>query len=188
VDTYGKFTLNNGKHTYSASPRLAGGRAVIVKSYNSIKVLDKDMKEVVIHDRLYGEERQESMDWLPYLSQLSKKPGALKYTGIYKMFPCSIRSWLDKVSPGEKSSALKMLARMTKESGFDVSVKSLEMHCHTNASDFESISSVYRSIIRRMPELKPVSLSSDVPELRKVDSDFRKYDRLFNSEVVHVRN
>jgi len=188
VDAYGKFTLNDGKHTYSASPRLAGGRAVVVKSHNSIKVLDKNMKEVVVHDRLYGEERQESMDWLPYLSQLSKKPGALKYTGIYKMLPCSIRSWLDKVSPGEKSSALKMLASMTKESGFDVAVKSLENALSYNAPDFESISSVYRSIISRMPELKPVSLSSDVPELRKVDSDFSKYDRLFNSEVGHVSN
>nr|WP_244403783.1 hypothetical protein [Flexistipes sinusarabici] len=69
-----------------------------------------------------------------------------------------------------------------------MAVKSLENALSCNASDFESISSVYRSIISRMPELKPVSLSPDVPELRKVDSDFSKYDRLFNSEVGHVSN
>lgn len=188
VDAYGKFTLNDGKHTYSASPRLVGSRTVVVKSYNTIKVLDKDMKEVVVHERLYGEESQESMDWLPYLSQLSKKPGALKYTGIYRMFPKSIRNWLDVVSETEKSSALKMLASMTEESGFDVAVKSLENALSYNANDFESISSVYRSITSKIPKLKPVSLSSDVPELRKVDSDFSKYDRLFGSEAYHVRN
>jgi hypothetical protein len=128
------------------------------------------------------------MDWLPYLNQLSKKPGALKYTGIYRMFPKSIRNWLDVVSETEKSSALKMLASMTEESGFDVAVKSLENALSYNANDFESISSVYRSITSKIPKLKPVSLSSDVPELRKVDSDFSKYDRLFGSEAYHVRN
>jgi len=143
VDSYGKFSLNNGRHTYSALPQLAGKRVTIGKSHNRIRVLDKELKEVVVHSRLYGKEKQESVDWLVYFRELSRKPRALKYTGIYKMFPESVRNWLDNVSLKKRSSALKVLATITEKSGFEIAMKTLEDALSRNTTDLDSIKSIY---------------------------------------------
>jgi len=66
VDSYGKFTLANGKHSYSSMPRFSGEQVTICKTANEVQILDKDMAVVVTHQRLYGKEQQESMDWIPY--------------------------------------------------------------------------------------------------------------------------
>jgi hypothetical protein len=41
--------------------------------------------------RLYVEEIAESMDWLPYLTKLSRRPAALSNTGIYPLLPDPVR-------------------------------------------------------------------------------------------------
>jgi transposase len=176
VNSYGKFSLNKGRHIYSASPVLSGKRVTIAKTYNTIQVLDKEMKEVVVHSRLYGKEKQESVDWLVYFNQLSRKPRALKYTGIYKMLPDSIRIWLDRVSVKKQSSALKILASITKESGFKVAVKTLENALSYNVTDLDSIKSVYNVLTMNLPDFAKVEIASDIPEVCKVDSDVKKYD------------
>jgi hypothetical protein len=45
--------------------------------------LDERHREIVKHQRFYGNYKQQSMKWMPYLTQLSRCPGALKYTGEY---------------------------------------------------------------------------------------------------------
>lgn len=179
TDGFGKFTIDNGKHTYSTSPRLAAGTVTIAKTYKEIGVLDNKMNEVVVHERLYGEERQESMNWLPYLNQLSRKPAALKYTGIYNMFPEPVKKWFDNTSQYNKSKALKLFAKMSEESGFEVAVKSLESVLSYGVSDFESLFSIYRNIINKVIELTPIKTLPGIPNLSKVESDVTKYDRMF---------
>jgi len=56
--------------------------------------LDESHREIVKHERFYGEHKQQSMQWLPYLTQLSRCPGALKYIGIYQMLPDPIQEYL----------------------------------------------------------------------------------------------
>jgi len=96
VDSYGKFTLEKGRHSYSSMPRFAGEQITICKTAREVQILDKDMRIVVTHQRLYGKDQQESMDWIPYLQQLSRKPAALKYTGIYQLLPNQVTDWLDR--------------------------------------------------------------------------------------------
>jgi len=50
-------------------------------SAHDVIVLDENYREIIRHPRLYGDTKLESMDWLPYLTQLSRRPAALKYTG-----------------------------------------------------------------------------------------------------------
>ena len=134
------------------------------------------MREVVVHRRLYGTEKQESVDWLIYLNQLSRKPRALKYSGIYQMLPDSIKVWLDKVSLKEQSSALKILASITSESGFDIAVKTLESSLSYNATDLDSVMSVYKTLTMNLDELEAVKVPSDIPAICKVEADIKKYD------------
>jgi hypothetical protein len=52
-----------------------------------VAVLDENLGEIVVHRRLFSQQRQEQMDWLPYLSQLSRRLTTLKYTPIYDILP-----------------------------------------------------------------------------------------------------
>ena len=69
TDKYGKFTLDAGKHCYSASPAFCESIVNLKITSASVTVLDQDMHEVVRHKRLYGSEH-ESMDWVPYLTKI----------------------------------------------------------------------------------------------------------------------
>ncbi len=189
VDPYGKFTLDKGKHSYSSMPKFAGERITICKKSSEILVLDKEMEVVVTHKRLYGDERQESMDWIPYLKQLSRKPAALKYTGIYQLLPDQVKVWLDKKDNSGRGKALKLLHDLTIKSTFSKAVDALQTALNHNSSDPESIIAVHTKSISHIPELLPVVLPSSVPTVSTPEPDIRQYDHVFLSNGgAHVSN
>lgn len=189
VDSYGKFTLEKGKHSYSSMPRFAGERITICKTSSKVLVLDKEMNIVVTHQRLYGNEQQESMDWIPYLQQLSRKPAALKYTGIYQLLPKQVTDWLDKKDNSGRGSALKLLHDLTNQSSFPVAVEALQTALDYNSSDPESIIAVHANLISTIPELAPVALPPSVPSLFALKPDIMQYDKAFlNTGGAHVSN
>ena len=53
------------------------------------------------------------MDWLPYLKQLSLRPRALKYTGIYELMPETMQTYLATCSSSEVGQILKILSELT---------------------------------------------------------------------------
>ncbi len=165
TDGYGKFVLD--KKSYSSSPKLALSTVSVLKTHNEIIVLDKDLKEVVRHERLYGQET-ESFNWVPYLLQLSRKPAALKYTGVYSMLPESVKSFLEV---GNKSKFLKLLAELTEETDFKSATCLIEEAINYGTYDLDSVISLKRSY-SGMPELPQVE-SYKVPELK---IDLEKYD------------
>ncbi len=181
VNSYGKFTLEKGKHSYSSMPKFAGERITICKTASTILILDNDMKVVVTHQRLYGKEQQESMDWIPYLKQLSRKPAALKYTGIYQLLPDQVTDWLDKKDKPGRGKALKLLHDLTSKSSFSVAVDALQTALAYNSSDPESIVAVHAKLINNIPELPPVTLPSSVPYVLTVGTDIMQYDKAFLS-------
>ena len=72
TDAYGRFTLENGKHEYSSAPKFALGPVNVRLDSTFVTVLDDDYREIVTHKRLYGDERQSSMEWIPYLDYVSR--------------------------------------------------------------------------------------------------------------------
>lgn len=189
VDSYGKFTLEKGKHSYSSMPKFAGERITIGKSSSEIYVLNKEMEVIVTHKRLYGKEQQESMDWIPYLNQLSRKPAALKYTGIYQLLPTEVKGWLDKKDNPERGEALKLLHDLTIKSSFSIAVDALQTALNYDSSDLESIIAVHTKIISNIPELLPISLPSSVPTISTHTPDLMQYDNAFlGTGGIHVSN
>ncbi len=188
VDAYGKFTLEQGKHSYSSMPMFAGERLTISKTASEVSILDKDMNVVVTHKRLYGKEQQEAMDWIPYLKQLSRKPAALKYTGIYQLLPERVINWLDAKDNSERGKALRLLHDLTSESTFPVAVDALQTALEYNSSDPESIIAVHTKLINKIPELLPVTLSATVPDIAISNADIKQYDRAFLTGGDHVSN
>ena len=154
VDSYGKFWLTP-KQAYSTSPKYARGRILVRVTSGEVIPLDENHRPVTVHKRLYGQNKQESMDWIPYLTQLSRNPGALKYTGVWSMLPDPLRAYLDRTERDERKKALKVLAHLSERDGFEKAVLSIEEALSRNISDLDSLITLhdYLNNNTRSPEV-----------------------------------
>ncbi len=180
TNNYAKFTLNEGKHTYSTAPRYAKSKLFVKMTAHEVIVLDESHREVTRHPRLYGKERQESMDWLPYLTQLSRRPAALKYTGIYPMLPDLVQDFLNDCDYQTKKEALRVLARLTDESSFEQAAGALEAAFERGVRDAESIKAMFSRLNDQCPDMAPLNLPASVPEAPPMKVNMDKYDSLLN--------
>lgn len=175
TDGYGKFTLN-GKHTYSTAPRLAGEYVTIKITANTVIPLDKDFNEITVHKRLYGSEKQESMDWLPYLTQLSKRPRAVKYTEFYEMFPDDLKPALENIE--DRKEILKAMAEMSVKSSFEMCLIVLEQAVLCNKFDQDSLKAIYQRLSNSIEDLPPLVLNN-TPSIPANKIDLNVYDTEF---------
>lgn len=179
TDSYAKFTLEEGKHTYSTAPRYARSSLLVKLTAYDVIVLDENHREVVRHPRLYGEKRQESMDWLPYLNQLARRPAALKYTGIYDLLPSTVRSFLDECNARGKGETLRVLAELSRETDFIQATGALETALRYGVGDTDSILAIFNRINSKVVELDPLVLPPSTPRMPSVHPQVDQYDRLF---------
>ena len=163
TDKYGKFTIDSGKHRYSASPAFSDSFVNLKITSSKVIVMDKDMHEIVRHKRLYGEEH-EQMDWLPYLRYIASKPRSLRNSGIYDMMPQSMQIYMDKCESSERGRILKVLAELTERTGFSSAVKTVDKAISLNATDSDSLQSLYRRIYSDVPLLPPLEDENTLPK------------------------
>ena len=198
TNSYAMFSLEEGKHLYSASPKFANTVVIAKVSANEVIVLDKDYKEITRHNRLYGKNKQESMNWIPYLSQLSKCPTALKYSGIHEMLPDPLKSYLDSRDRGKRAEILKVLEKLTIESSFENAVSSLneviklktianlnnsgmDNDFYSNSDiDSDTLMAVHRKLNYDLPDMK-LKIKPDIPDYMEVVFDSSIYDTVLNN-------
>lgn len=173
---WGKFTLNKGRHEYSVSPNHSNTTVTLRMTSSTITVLDENFREIVTHRRLYGDSKQESMDWLPYLSYVSRHPRMLMNTGIYGMMPESMQTYLGKCQETERGKILKAIAELTARTGFDSAVQTVNQAILYQATDVDSFQSLYRSLFSDVPDLPPMKLPSGLPNLEQMPADLSAYD------------
>ena len=167
TDKYGKFTLDAGKHRYSASPDFCEDTVRLQITSKEVIVMDKDLHEVVKHRRLYGDEH-EQMDWIPYLRHIAKKPRSLKNSGIYAMMPKSMQIYMDTCESKDRGRVLKVLAELTERSGFDSALNTVDIAIQHKASDPDSLLNLYRRTYMDVPPLPPLSPDSTVPQMNVI--------------------
>jgi len=177
TNDYGRFYLNNGLHEYSVSPRYANSRVRVKITANEVIPMDESQREIVRHERFYGDSKQQSMKWLPYLTQLSRCPGALKYTGIYQMLPESIKNYLEKCNKSDKGKVLQIIASLTQTSGFECAVETVDNALKYEATDTDSLVNLHNRIHGNVIELAPIRLLGNIPDLVPVIPDLTAYDR-----------
>jgi len=173
---YGRFYLNNGLHEYSVSPKYANSRVLVKITANEIVPMDENYRLIVRHERFYGDYKQQSMKWLPYLTQLSRRPGALQYTGIYQMLPESIKEYLDKCNKRDKGKVLQVIATLTEKSGFECAIETVDHALKYDATDTDSLISLHSRIHGNVVELAPIRLAGNIPELVRVTPNLAAYD------------
>ncbi len=179
TDKYGKFTLNNGKHRYSASPALCGKTVNYKLTSREVVVMDNNMREIVRHRRLYGGKVMESMDWLPYLKYISKKPRSLRNSGIYDLMPQTMRSFMDNCVNAERGAILKTLAELTERNGFSSAILAVDEAVRLHANDSDSLKSLHRCLFSDIPALPPLDASADIALGKSIlfRNDLDAYDK-----------
>lgn len=173
---YGRFYLGEGLHEYSVSPQYAESRVTVKITAGEVIALDKSYQPIVKHRRLYGDFRQQSMQWLPYLTQLSRSPNALKYTGIYPMLPESLKTYLDRCDRSEKGRILRVIATLTERNGFDGALETVDNALRYAATDIDSLINLHNRIYGHVPDLAPIPLADSIPELAPVTPNLAAYD------------
>lgn len=176
TNDYGRFYLNGGIHEYSVAPKFANSRIVVKLTANEVIPLDDSQRPIVHHERFYGKEKQQSMKWIPYLKQLSRYPGALKYSGIYTMLPDPLRDYLDKCDKSTKGQVLNVIAAFTEKKGFASAVSTIDHALNYEVNDSDSLISLFSRINEEFPELPPLNLSHSVPCLQPINCSLNTYD------------
>lgn len=176
TNNWGKFYLHKGMHEYSSSPKHANTVVNLKFTSSLVIVMDENYREIVRHCRLYGDTKQQSMNWLPYLKQLSIRPRALKYSGIYDMMPNAIKQFLEGCSNTETGKVLKVLAELTNRTGFDSALNTVQQALSYGASDADSLKNLYRRIYADIPELPPIPMGAKIPNLTQMTSNLATYD------------
>jgi hypothetical protein len=121
------------------------------------------------------------MNWIPYLELMSRRPTALKYTGLYNQLPQILKEYLDKRDYEGKKQALKLFTKMTVATGFDAAIEAFEEGIKLGVSDLDSIWATYcRLTSGTIPEPE-IPLPDKVPELKKYIPDIKVYDQLIAS-------
>lgn len=168
TDKYGKFTLNKGKHRYSASPAFCEDTVQLKITSATVTVMDFNMREVVTHRRLYSENDAESMDWLPYLKYIAKKPRSLRNSGIYGMMPDTMQKYMDNCIGSERGRILTVLSELTDRTGFESAVNTVNQAILYSANDPDSLQALYNRLYADVPVLPELEDRSSLPYVRMI--------------------
>jgi hypothetical protein len=175
TDNYGKVKFDG--RIYSTSPHTARRQVIVKAGAYDVEILDEDCNLITKHRRLYGYEK-ESMNWIPYLELMSKRPTALKYTGLYTQLPQILKEYLDKSNYEGKKQTLKLISKMTAATGIDTAIEAFEEGLKLGVSDLDSIWATYcRLRTGTLPE-PDLPLPDTVPELKKYTPNIKIYDQL----------
>ena len=161
------------------APKYANSRVQVKITAHSVIPLDQNLMPIVTHQWLYGDNKQESMNWIPYLTQLSRNPGALKYSGIYDMLPDPLKEYLDRCQRSERGKILKAIADICMRSSFEQAIDTVSYTLTYQACDIDSLMAIHNRLTGEAPELKPVKLSEQIPQVTVAAPDIAAYDRAF---------
>jgi transposase len=181
IDNCGKFKID-GIYTYSTAPKYARNRVLVRITSDKVIPLDESQRPITEHARLYGKSRQESLNWIPYLTQLSRNPGALKYTGVYSMLPETVQIYLNGLNKRDQGKVLKVLAGLTERDGFAKATKSISEAVSRDVRDLESLITLHSHlnqdrVLERM-ELK----NPHLPQMPDFEFQTSVYDALLERD------
>ncbi len=175
VDKYAHVSFE-GNH-YSVHPSFVQMSVTLKITAKTIEILNDDYDTLASHRRSYHKGRTFT-HWKDFLDPLSKRPRAIKYSGIYQLLPKIWQDYLNRLSKAETKEALAFL----KHCLIHHEIKQAETVLSTNlAKSIESPKALWTTL-HRLSEDKAVyegiSLSADIPTMASYKPDFSTYDTL----------
>jgi transposase len=180
ADKYGKVMFET--NLYSSSPKLSQEIVYLEITSGTVTILDSKYNPIVTHRRLY-EKGGESMDWLPYISLMAKRPTALKYTGFYQDLPENWQNYLSDLPPEKKREALLTLNTMLQKHDIAAAADALEIALGVGVKDCDSILASYHRLTSKVQRLQPMQFKNSYIQVPSFQTDNTKYDSLFSQEV-----
>ncbi len=94
------------------------------------------------------------------------------------MMPEAMQEYMDRCESSERGKVLKVLAELTELGGFEKALETVKNAISYNASDPESLKSLYNRIYSEVPLLPPLEQNEMIPELLVIPfrNDFMKLD------------
>ena len=181
VNAYGKIVVDK-HYTYSISPTHAGKEVWVKSTVDKVIILDDEYRQIIAHARLYGE-KHESMNWLPYLDLMAKRPNALKYTDFYSEMPKSLKEYFDSCKLQEKRVGLKVLCRILKEIDIHRAAEIFSVAMEKNIKDTDSIISIYYKEVNNTPVFKDIELPGHIPDMKSYETNIAVYDEFLKGGV-----
>lgn len=184
ANKYGKVEFET--NIYSTSPVYSGEQLILRVTANKVIVMNKDFKEIIIHKRIYGKNK-ESMKWHPYLKTLAKRPNAIKYTDFYNILPDIWKNYIEKQDTDGKKGAIKALDKMIEEGNSEsiaIATNALKETMNNGVFDIDSVMTTYYRIKNpQAKEINDINIANHIPRLKGYKTDINIYDSFFERKV-----
>lgn len=92
------------------------------------------------------------------------------------MLPESLKAYLVKCSRSDKGKILRVIAALTERDGFNGALETVDHALKYAATDIDSLINLHNRIYDHIPELAPIPLGENIPELKRVTPDLAAYD------------
>ena len=124
ADGYGKVCID-GKHYYSTRPEYHNQKVFIGIRAHYIEVLDENAKLVVRHQRQYGSDRTDLVDYSTTLHVLSRYVGGWQNSGIRTEVSDPLREYLDGLERQNLKSNLQLMSNLNDEFGYPIALEAM---------------------------------------------------------------
>lgn len=187
TNKWGKFTLMGGLHEYSVSPEYPETVIRLKLTSREVIVMNLENRIIVTHRRLYGGEgeKRQSMEWLPYLKYIARKPRSLRNSGIYEMMPRQMQLYLDACPNTERGRILRTLSELTDRTGFDSALQTVDQAITYQAVHADSLQNLYRRLYCDIPELPPMQHLAELPKITQMPVNLSSYDGLLKGGAAN---
>jgi hypothetical protein len=171
ADSYGKVRIDD-RHYYSSCPEFGGTEVLVGIKAHQIEIYDESGALTVIHNRRFGAERTDSLDYRTSLATLTKNIGAWRNSGVREMIPDPLRKNMDNLCREDLRQTVRTLTNLTLNYSFETAVKDLETGFARNRTHFSDAA----VLAARM-----MSYGLDTPPEK--GPDLNGYDQLLRMEV-----
>jgi hypothetical protein len=98
------------------------------------------------------------------------------------MMPSAMKQFLESCSNTETGKVLKVMAELTFRTGFDSALNTVNQALCYGASDADSLKNLYRRIYSNVPELPPMPLGPEIPDVGQMATNLIDYDAFLRKE------
>ncbi len=166
------------KKQYSVAPDYAQQEVWVFIYHDKIQIKDDNYKVIVEHERLYGK-KKESMNWIPYLDLIQKRPRALKHIAFFDTLPKNWQQIFNESELHEQREYMEILSIILLESTMDFAEKVLDETIKYGVYDFDSIKATYDRLKNEYSYEKYEP--ENAPEVPKYVPEFESYNKLIRS-------
>ena len=181
TDNYAKVRFDN--NIYSSSPKYANENVYVKASSDTVWILNEAYEVIMEHPRLYGK-GLESMNWLPYINLMSKRPAAMKYTEFYQQLPENWQKYLGNQDTEGKRKGLASLYTMLHKHDMRTAEDALAFAISNGVKDANSVLAAYRTLTSGVQQMQPMQLDCNIISMPTFTVNNGRYDSLLQKEVI----